>query len=79
MRGLQVSILVGDSETIRRYVFLPCTSGNHGECPSWQPGYVDGQLRSAGEQCSCVCHRPDAELEPLSSTGLLDLEREIKG
>jgi hypothetical protein len=74
-----MSIMVGDSETIRRFIFPQCEAGKHELCPSWQSGYVDGQLRSAGEQCSCVCHRPDSELETLTGAGVLDLEREIKG
>lgn len=43
-------------ETIKRYVFRACEQDQHQQCQVWQSGYVDGLLRSAGEQCSCVCH-----------------------
>lgn len=67
-----MSIMVGDSETIRRFIFPQCEEDKHHLCPSWQPGYVDGQLRSAGEQCSCPCgHKKD-----LSKLTLADLPRE---
>lgn len=44
------------SETIRRFVFPACSRGEHEQCPSYQSGYVDGKLRTAGEQCSCEHH-----------------------
>lgn len=52
-------------ETIKRFVFLQCAEGKHSDCPGWQSGYVDGLLRSAGEQCSCEHHGQKKEDRPV--------------
>ena len=49
--------LTREHEPIRRYCFPACRQENHSACPGWQPGYIDGLLRGAGEQCSCACHK----------------------
>jgi len=56
MRQRRQADITDPHEKIRRFVFPACTQGNCAECPSYQSGYVDGLLRSAGEQCAHECH-----------------------
>jgi hypothetical protein len=56
MRGMSSRLSGHSSETIQRFVFRECQEGKHELCRVWDAGMVDGQLRSAGIQCSCECH-----------------------
>lgn len=44
------------TERIQRIVFAACARGKHDRCECWRAGWIDGWLRSAGEQCACECH-----------------------
>lgn len=46
------------AEQIQRIMFGECADGQHEQCPSYASGWIDGQLRSAGKHCSCICHKP---------------------